>query len=181
MKIDGLVVEKTEYGADFDPIKDCTSKFEGPVEGDKRFRWADGRRSTAQPENEVSGGPEYELQDVCWSWTEHEEVSNYGHLDGRWYTEGRNGLPFKNVQDLVATLALGKVIEQDNGVLACSYTNPEYPDFKRINEKYFQLSIKKEKMSWVSSERFFRYVGPFHPGGQFRTDMLVSIAPLAGV
>ena len=81
------------YGENFNSLTDCDRRYYGAgavgkvktyffgnkaeinfrdvsqslKSGEKVWRWADGRRSTAQPESEVSGGEGWELHNICFS------------------------------------------------------------------------------------------------------------------
>ena len=145
----------TPYGSDFNSVTDCIRPF-GPRshrESEKMWRWASGRRSRGQPADEVSGGPEWELTDICYDPLKMTDQDLPEFTKGS-YTVGTTDQTIN--ADLIkrAATLYGKVTETSDGRLVCRYYN------KQISfdiEKYLQLSAKKNKMSWVSSERYFFY------------------------
>jgi hypothetical protein len=86
---------------------------------------------SAQPADEVSGGAEWELWDICYERSEHPGT------EWRDYHEERN-LIFGNTEEYVMALTYGKVVEKEDGTLVCQLTHPDYPDFLEEYEMYLQ-------------------------------------------
>ena len=168
IKVNGDLLEDTDFGADFNSVTDCKANLggrDGLGSNEKRYRWADGRRSAAQPASEVSGGDEYELMNVCYDPWAHKfaEMKAYASADSESAFNQLNenlGLPFEyqdRYRTWVATFSYGTVIERADGVLVCQYLNPKFPDWSEEHEHYLQLSVKRGAARWISSEKWLRW------------------------
>ena len=191
-KINNTPIANTDFGADFNPVTDCKYTLGGADDignNKKRYRWADGRRSAAQPESEVSGGDEYELMGVCYNPRAH----NYREMVG--YTGATQdefnqlnqdlGLPFDSYDDRKrtwkATFTYGRVIERNDGQLVCQFSNPKFPDWSEEHENYLELSVKRGAVRWLSSEYWLKWSNrPSHTSKCFDTNQLISQGAHAG-
>jgi len=61
---------------------------------------------------------------------------------------------FPNLKDPTEIPLYGTVTETADGQLLCRYNHPKAETSHDV-ENYLQLSVKKGKMSWVSSERYW--------------------------
>ena len=173
-KIDGKTLDQTDFGSDFNSLTDCKANMGGRAGGEKRWRWADGRRSAAQPESEVSGGDEWELMDICYN------RYMYGFPEMKAFAEGKQdfGLPVSGLTEYSLATTFGRVVERDDGVLVCKYSSPKY-DWSQEHEMYLQLSVKTGKVMWLSSERWWPYYDTYFDekqAGNFWAQQLISQA-----
>ena len=193
-KVDNDPISITGFGENFNAVTDCKQNLGGAStigNREKRYRWADGRRSAAQPESEVSGGDDYELMNICYSLRAH----NYAEMVEYSRTERQSdfdqlsqdlGLPFEYEKAMpaagkdrminwVTTFTYGRVIERDDGRLVCQFLNPKYPDWSEEQEDYLQLSVKRGTARWITSEHWLIWPSrPQHTTINFSPSQLIS-------
>ena len=186
----GIKTDGELLSADFNSVTDCKANLggrDGVGGNEKRYRWADGRRSTAQPESEVSGGDEYELMNVCYApWAHvYPEMRTYLFAETESAFNSLNedlGLPFpydgERHHTWVASVTYGTVVERDDGVLVCQHLNPKFPDWSEEHEHYLQLSVKRGAVNWISSEKWLRWYGGRPAGAKilFMNNQMISQA-----
>ena len=173
IKVDGKGIADTEFGVDFDSFTACKGNLGGRIDGVKRYRWADGRRSAAQPESEVSGGDDWELMNVCYN----RYVYDFPAMK-TFAAEGDTDLPFESREEWTASLTYGTVVEREDGVLVCRYSSGKY-NWSEDHEIYLQLSVKSGQMQWLSSELWWPYYDSYadaQPHGLFNGYQLVTQA-----
>jgi len=73
LKAGGSELEEIGLNAfdQFNSVTECV-ETRTTFKGEKAWRWADGRRSKAQPAEEVSGGSEWELLEICYDRNTHD-------------------------------------------------------------------------------------------------------------
>ena len=186
----GIKIDGEPLSADFNSVTDCKANLggrDGIGGNEKRYRWADGRRSAAQPESEVSGGDDFELMNVCYAPWAHV----YPEMRTFLYAETETafntlieelGLPFaydgERHQTWVASVTYGTVVERDDGVLVCQHSNPKFPDWSEEHEHYLQLSVKRGAVNWMSSEKWIRWTAGRPAGAKilFMNNQMISQA-----
>lgn len=129
---------------------------------DRPWRWADGRRSAAQPAEEVSGGENWELCEICY---------DPGHSVTWGFMEGTEWNRYSNRNEHVAMGTYGTVVERESDrKLVCKYADGIEREF------YYQLSIKKDEMNWAPANRFWgyiRYMREYKTNGDFDAEQMV--------